>query len=117
LAFSWWDPSIIQLVTWNDFQEGTCFEPTIERGYNELEFIQDRVREWKEDFPFTQEDLRRPLELYKLRYTLAATTEQEAAIQAATTALFEGNAELFRAKAAETGITVDMDDLKPLLRQ
>jgi hypothetical protein len=116
MAFERWDPHVIQLVTWNDFQEGTCFEPTIERGYNELEFIQDRVRQWYPDFPFTKEDLRWPLEFYKLRYTLTATVEQETAIKAATAALIARDAELFRLKAAETGATIDINDLKPLLR-
>ena len=110
------EPNIIQLVTWNDFQEGTCIEPSIERGYNELEYIQSRVKEWDSSFPYTKEDLRWPLEFYKLRYTQTATAAQEAAIKAATDALFAGNVTLYREKAAETGVTIDMNDVKPLLR-
>ena len=26
------DPELVQLVTWNDFNEGTCFEPTVQNG-------------------------------------------------------------------------------------
>ncbi|MCL2880275.1 MAG: hypothetical protein FWF29_08535, partial [Treponema sp.] len=110
------DPQIIQVVTWNDYGEGTIIEPTMERGYNELEYIQDRVREWKPDFPYTKEDLRRPLEFYRLRYTQTASGAVQTAINAATTALFADNPDNFRSKSAEAGISVDINDLKPLLR-
>ena len=110
------NPQIIQIVTWNDYGEGTIIEPTIERGYKELEYVQDRVKEYNSDFPFTKEDLRWPLEFYKLRYTQTATSAQTAAITAATNALFAGDAATFRAEAAKTGTTVSLNDLKPLLR-
>ncbi|MCL2192229.1 MAG: hypothetical protein FWB78_02395 [Treponema sp.] len=110
------EPHIIQIATWNDYGEGTIIEPTIERGYNELEFIQDRVREWDSNFPFTHEDLRWPLEFYRLRFTQSATPAQEAAINDATDALFRRDAEAFRAAAERTGLTVDVNDLRPILR-
>ena len=50
------NPHIIQIVTWNDYGEGTIIEPTIERGYNELEYIQDRIKEYNPDFPFSKLD-------------------------------------------------------------
>jgi hypothetical protein len=34
------NPDIVQLVTWNDYGEGTTIEPTIEYGYQYLEMIQ-----------------------------------------------------------------------------
>ena len=111
------DPDIIQIVTWNDYGEGTIIEPTIERGYSELEFVQDRIKEYNPDFPFTKLDLRLPLEFYKLRYLQTASSTQQAAIAAATTALFAGDAAAFRAEAAKTGVTVSESDLKPLLRK
>ena len=110
------DPHVIQIATWNDYGEGTIIEPTMERGYRELQFIQDRVREWNPGFPFTREDLRWPLEFYRLRFTETATAAQETAIRDATNALFRGDAEGFRAAAAKTGLTVDVDDLRPMLR-
>ena len=110
------NPNIVQIVTWNDYGEGTIIEPTIERGYNELEYIQDRVKEYNPGFPFTAEDLRWPLEFYKLRYTQTVTGAQETAIAEATEALFAGNVALFRSRAADVGVTVDINDLKPLLR-
>jgi hypothetical protein len=109
-------PNMIQIVTWNDYGEGTIIEPTIERGYNELEYVQNWVKGKKPSFPFTKNDLRYPLEFYKLRYLQTATAAQEAAITAATKALFAGDAVGFRAEAAKTGVSVDMNDLKPLLR-
>ena len=110
------DPHIIQIATWNDYGEGTIIEPTMERGYNELEFIQDRVREWDPAFPFTREDLRWPLEFYRLRFTQTATPAQEAAIRDATNALFRRDAAAFRDAAARTGLDIDMGDLRPILR-
>jgi hypothetical protein len=109
-------PHIIQIATWNDYGEGTIIEPTVERGYKELEYVQDRIKEWNPDFPFTKEDLRWPLEFYKLCYTETASSAQRAAVTAATNALFAGDAAAFRAEAAKTGATVNVSDLKPLLR-
>ncbi|WP_431242138.1 hypothetical protein ACQ9BO_19720 [Flavobacterium sp. P21] len=31
--------SYLQLITWNDFGEGTMFEPTVEFGYNYIEKV------------------------------------------------------------------------------
>lgn len=109
-------PQVVQVATWNDYGEGTIIEPTIERGYAELEYLQDRQREWNPTFPFTKEDLRYPLEFYKLVYTDTADSRQRAAIAAAYTAIFKGDAETFRAQVAKIGVTVDVNDLKPLLR-
>jgi hypothetical protein len=110
------NPAVIQIITWNDYGEGTIIEPTIERGYKELEYLQDRIREWDADFPFTKEDLRWPLEFYKLRYKQEASAAQETAIKAATSALFAGDAAGFSAEAVKTGASVSMEELKPLLR-
>ncbi len=59
---------VIQLVTWNDYGEGTMIEPTKEFGYKFLEVIQEaRRQELGAGFPFTAEDLRLPARLYELR--------------------------------------------------
>lgn len=59
---------LIQLVTWNDYGEGTMIEPTHEFGYTFLEIIQQaRRNELSQAFPFTAEDLRLPARLYALR--------------------------------------------------
>jgi hypothetical protein len=59
---------IVQLVTWNDWGEGTIIEPSVEFGYRDLEVIQAMRRRWVEPaFKPTAADLRLPLRLYKLR--------------------------------------------------
>ena len=58
----------IQLVTWNDYGEGTMFEPTHEHGYRSLEIVQEaRRKEGGGKFPFVEKDLRLPARLYALR--------------------------------------------------
>lgn len=58
----------IQLVTWNDYGEGTIIEPTHEFGYTFLEIVQDaRKAEQGEGFTFTHDDLRLPARLLALR--------------------------------------------------
>jgi len=59
---------VIQLVTWNDYGEGTMIEPTHEFGYTFLEVVQEaRRQESGGAFPFTAEDLQLPARLFKLR--------------------------------------------------
>lgn len=55
---------IIQLVTWNDYGEGTMIEPTEQFGYLFLEIIQEARRaEAGGTFPYTAADLRLPAQL------------------------------------------------------
>jgi hypothetical protein len=59
---------IIQLITWNDYGEGTIIEPTHEFGYTFLEIVQAARRSEQGDaFRFTPDDLRLPARLYALR--------------------------------------------------
>ena len=59
---------LIQLVTWNDYGEGTMIEPTHEFGYMFLEIIQQsRRKELGATFTFSADDLRLPARLYALR--------------------------------------------------
>lgn len=60
------DPQVIQLVTWNDFGEGTNIEPTQEYGYQHLEHVQDVARGFHA-LPYTPADLALPYTLYGLR--------------------------------------------------
>jgi hypothetical protein len=60
--------AFIQLVTWNDFGEGTVIEPTAEFGYRDLGVIQDFRRQYFEpDFPFHTNDFPLALRLFYLR--------------------------------------------------
>jgi hypothetical protein len=58
---------LIQLITWNDYGEGTMIEPTEEYGYQYLEIVQETRRALADDFTFTPDDLRLPLQLFELR--------------------------------------------------
>ncbi|MCI0711831.1 MAG: glycoside hydrolase family 71/99-like protein [Chloroflexi bacterium] len=62
------NPDVIQLITWNDYGEGTMIEPAEEYGYQYLEIVQEIRREMSDsDFPFSSEDLRLPLEIFRHR--------------------------------------------------
>jgi hypothetical protein len=58
---------IIQIVTWNDFGEGTNIEPTEEYGYRYLKIMQDLRKNIDPRFPYGNEALVLPKELYELR--------------------------------------------------
>jgi hypothetical protein len=58
---------LIQLITWNDYGEGTMIEPTEEYGYQYLEIVQETRRTLSDDFAFTADDLRLPFQLFQLR--------------------------------------------------
>jgi hypothetical protein len=62
------NPHIIQLVTWNDYGEGTIIEPTEEFGYLYLEMMQDYRKNFIEaDFQPHAGHLRMPLQIYNAR--------------------------------------------------
>jgi hypothetical protein len=62
------NPDAIQLVTWNDYGEGTNIEPTEEYGYQYLGIVQDFIRTSKNpEFSYTIEDLAIPLQIYQMR--------------------------------------------------
>lgn len=68
---------IVQLVTWNDYGEGTMIEPTHEFGYTFLEIVQEASRRQKGNgLPFTAADLRLPEKLYRARKTQSLSREQ-----------------------------------------
>lgn len=59
---------IVQLVTWNDYGEGTMIEPTYEFGHAFLEIVQAAQRKEGEKLvSFTAADLRLPARLYMAR--------------------------------------------------
>jgi hypothetical protein len=59
---------VAQIVTWNDYGEGTMVEPTHEDGYDALEAIQEaRRKEMGDTFTFTKADLLLPARLFALR--------------------------------------------------
>jgi hypothetical protein len=60
-------PDVIQLVTWNDYGEGTMIEPTVEYGYQYLEIVQAARMARDAAFPFVTADLLLPMRIYKAR--------------------------------------------------
>lgn len=60
-------PDIIQLVTWNDYGEGTIIEPTEEFGYARLEIVQETRASIDSDFAPDADALELPLRLFNLR--------------------------------------------------
>jgi len=59
---------IVQLVTWNDYGEGTMIEPTHEFGYTFLSIIQEaRQRQSPDTVRATKDDLALPHKLLELR--------------------------------------------------
>jgi len=60
--------AIVQVVTWNDFGEGSMVEPTQEYGYRDLGIIQDCRRQYLEsNFSRNTNDLTMALRFYSLR--------------------------------------------------
>lgn len=59
---------VVQIVTWNDFGEGTVVEPTADYGYRDLGIIQNLRREFLQPgFPYHTNDLALAYRLYNLR--------------------------------------------------
>ncbi|MDG1038425.1 MAG: T9SS type A sorting domain-containing protein [Polaribacter sp.] len=52
----------LQLVTWNDFGEGTIFEPTYEFGFQRLTILQNEL-----GVPYSEYELQQIYRLYKFR--------------------------------------------------
>jgi Glycosyl hydrolase family 99 len=68
---------IVQIATWNDFGEGTCIEPTRERGDRDLLTIQQTRRQLSgASFPYQPADLRLPFRLFTLRKRFGPTSPQ-----------------------------------------
>jgi hypothetical protein len=85
------DPEVIQLVTWNDYGEGTNIEPTAEYGYQYLEIVQDARRSaGNVAFPFTSEDLTIPLQIYELRKRYTGDADVNARLDRAVNAVIAG---------------------------
>jgi len=60
--------AMLQVVTWNDFGEGSMVEPTQEYGYRDLGIIQDSRRQYLDpDFHYNTNELAMAFRFYKLR--------------------------------------------------
>lgn len=81
----------IQIVTWNDYGEGTNIEPTLEYGYKYLEMMQEVRSVTDPDFHFTPEDLRLPFRLYQLRAQNVTDLDLNARLDAVFEAVLSGD--------------------------
>jgi hypothetical protein len=85
-------PNVVQLITWNDYGEGTIIEPTVEFGYLYLEMLQEARRGMPGgDFRFTAGDLRMPLKLFEARNHAHGYVEANAQLDQAFQALLSGD--------------------------
>ena len=86
------NPDIIQIVTWNDYGEGTIVEPTEEFGYQYLEMIQDVKRDSIDTtFPYTYSDLEIPLQLFQLRKFFETDNEVNLLLDSVFTLMIAGD--------------------------
>ncbi len=82
--------SIIQIVTWNDWGEGTVVEPSIEFGYRDLETTQRLRRKFVGALPYSASDLRLPVQLYELQKKNENDAGAQRRLNQATDLLFRG---------------------------
>jgi hypothetical protein len=106
-------PDVIQVTTWNDYGEGTIIEPTIERGYASLEYLQDARKQREPDFAFNYTDLRIPIELYRIVSGEDDAKKQQ--VEEIYTAIFSGDAATARNLTRSAGIGYDFS-IHPILR-
>lgn len=95
------DYDFLQLVTWNDFGEGTVFEPTLETGFSYLVQLQQYT-----GVPFDEDDLALVYKLYLARQEYAGDVAKQTeldAVSAAINALDLDEAHSLLASAAPAG--------------
>jgi hypothetical protein len=84
--------AVVQIVTWNDFGEGTIVEPTQQYGYRDLGIIQDFRRQYLDPaFPGQTNDLSLATRLYNLRRQYAANGGVGAELDRIFTNIVSGN--------------------------
>jgi len=88
---------IVQIVTWNDFGEGTMVEPTREYGFRDLGILQDLRRQYlRPDFSFRTNDLALALEFYKLRRKQGSSPARSGQLDQVFTNLLSGKISVAR---------------------
>ncbi len=88
----------IQIVTWNDWGEGTIIEPSVEFGYRDLAATQRLVRKWIDPaFGARAEDLRLAFVLHSLRRQSKARAGQARLLDQARDDLAAGRTHQARA--------------------
>ena len=95
------EASIIQIVTWNDWGEGTQIEPSVELGYRDLETTQGKRHLLDPAFPYTAPDLRLPIALYALQKKAGSDPAERARLEVISRLLFAGKTSGARALLAK----------------
>lgn len=84
--------ALVQVVTWNDFGEGTIVEPTVDFGFRDLGIIQDYRRQFLDStFPYHTNDLTLPLRLYNMRRSYSGSLLAGAEMDRIFTNIVSGN--------------------------
>lgn len=84
--------TFVQIVTWNDFGEGTVVEPTREYGYRDLGIIQDLRRQYLDpNFGFHTNDLLLARRVYDLRRQSGTNSVATAELDGIFTNIINGN--------------------------
>lgn len=105
---------VVQLITWNDYGEGTIIEPTEEDGYLYLEITQQKRKQYIDpDFQYNAEDLRLPVRLYNLRKENLSYPQTMALLDEAEDYLFADNLQdaekIFNKLECNTLLSGDID--------
>jgi hypothetical protein len=88
---------IVQVVTWNDFGEGTMVEPTQEYGYRDLGIIQDFRRQYLEPgFSRNTNDLTLALRFYDMRRQCSTNVAASAELDRIFTNIISGRLDAAR---------------------
>ncbi|HWF19890.1 MAG TPA: glycoside hydrolase family 71/99-like protein [Verrucomicrobiae bacterium] len=86
--------ALVQIVTWNDFGEGTTIEPTKEYGFRDLCMIQDLCRQKLDSKrPLRTNDLASAFQFYNLRRNSATNAALASALDQVFTGIMSGQEE------------------------
>jgi hypothetical protein len=84
--------AFVQIVTWNDFGEGTMVEPTREYGYRDLGLIQDLRRQYLEPaFAYHTNDLALAVRVHNLRRQCGTNSYVSTELDQVFTNIVNGN--------------------------
>lgn len=97
-------PAALQVATWNDWQEGTQIEPSVELSTRDLAATQDARRKVDPQFKPAKKDLDLPLRLYRLRQKgLAAKEADSIHAEICKGSLASARSRIQKAEAADAG--------------
>ena len=111
--------AMVQVVTWNDFGEGTMVEPTKEYGYRDLGIIQEaRRRHLDSGFAYGTNDLALATRLYHLRRQHPTNSNVSASLDRVFTNIVSGNLaaaskQLADAETVSANNSTERADAKP----